>query len=169
MSLMTRANGHCKHLYSVAQHSINCYKEANCRGYSERVQLACLLHDASESYISGITRPVKCNLPEYNVIENRLQSCIYDRFGLNDLSAEEYKQIKEVDDTLLYFELEALMDSLIFTDRPYISMEHDFSQREFVNVEKEFISIFNRITSKQNNCTCIGIDDSKGGWVVVEV
>ena len=112
--------------------NINCYKEAKSRGYSERVQLACLLDDASESYISDITRPVKCNLPEYNVIEDRLQSCIYDRFGLGDLSDEESKQINEVDDTLLYFELEALMDSLIFTDRPYISMEHDFSQREFV-------------------------------------
>jgi len=169
LSFMTRANGHCKHFYSVAQHSINCYKEAKSRGYSERVQLACLLHDASESYISDITRPVKCHLPEYNVIEDKLQSCIYDRFGLSDLSAEEYKQIKEVDDTLLYFELEALMDSLIFTDRPYKSMEHDFSQREFVNVEKEFISIYNRITRKQNNCTCIGIDGCKGGWVVVEI
>lgn len=52
--------------------NINCCKEAKSRGYSERVQLACLLHDASESYISDITRPVKCNLPEYDVMENKL-------------------------------------------------------------------------------------------------
>ena len=48
LSLMTRANGHLTHFYSVAQHTINCYKEAKARGYSERVQLGCLLHDASE-------------------------------------------------------------------------------------------------------------------------
>ena len=96
LSLMTRANGHCKHFYSVAQHSIDCYKEAKSRGYSERVQLGCLLHDACESYISDITRPVKCNLPEYNVIEDKLQGTIYDRFGLGDLSDEESMQINEV-------------------------------------------------------------------------
>ncbi len=28
LSLMTRANGHFKHFYSVAQHSINCFNEA---------------------------------------------------------------------------------------------------------------------------------------------
>ena len=47
LSLITRANGHFKHFYSVAQHSINCYKEAKQRGYSQRVQLGCLMHDAS--------------------------------------------------------------------------------------------------------------------------
>jgi 5'-deoxynucleotidase YfbR-like HD superfamily hydrolase len=51
LSLMTRANGHFRHFYSVAQHSINCSLEARARGLSQRVQLACLLHDASESYI----------------------------------------------------------------------------------------------------------------------
>jgi hypothetical protein len=65
LSLMTRANGHFKHFYSVAQHAINCYKEAKIRGYSERVQLGCLLHDASGSYISDLTRPVKGHLTEY--------------------------------------------------------------------------------------------------------
>ncbi len=47
----------------------------------ERVQLGCLLHDASESYISDLTRPVKRNLPEYAAIGAKLQSIIYDRFG----------------------------------------------------------------------------------------
>ena len=39
LSLFCRANGHFEHFYSVAQHSINCAKEAKVRGYSERVQL----------------------------------------------------------------------------------------------------------------------------------
>ena len=58
LSLLCRANGYTRHFYSVAQHSLNCAAEAKARGLSEDIQLACLLHDASEAYISDITRPV---------------------------------------------------------------------------------------------------------------
>jgi 5'-deoxynucleotidase YfbR-like HD superfamily hydrolase len=54
LSLVCRANGHFPHFFSVAQHSINCMKEAAARGYSTRVQLGCLLHDGSEAYLSDI-------------------------------------------------------------------------------------------------------------------
>lgn len=143
LSLMTRANGHCSHFYSVAQHSIDCYKEAKSRRYSKRVQLACLLHDASESYLSDITRPVKHNLSQYIDIEAKLQRVIYDRFGLYDLSDEEQKQIKSVDDTLLYYEFQELMDFALFDISPEKAIEHDFTQRDFVSVEQEFLAIFN--------------------------
>lgn len=149
LSLMTRANGHCKHFYSVAQHAIHCYQESKNRGYSERVQLACLLHDASESYISDLTRPVKRNMPEYVATEANLQSVIYDRFGLGNLSIEELKKIEEVDDTLLYYEFEVLMDFLIFDNPPYLTVQHDFSQRDFASVEKEFLAIFFKCSGQQ--------------------
>ena len=144
LSLMTRANGHFNSFYSVAQHSINCCKEAQSRGYSERVQLASLLHDASESYLSDITRPVKGHLTEYCVIEEKLQNVIYDRFGLGDLSHEEQEKIKEVDDSLLHIEFETLMGPHLYTTSPYRAMEHDLSQRDFVSVEKEFLTHFHR-------------------------
>jgi hypothetical protein len=48
LSMLCRANGHFKSFYSVAQHSINCMQEAKARGYSDRIQLACLLHDARD-------------------------------------------------------------------------------------------------------------------------
>jgi len=145
LSLMTRANGHCSHFYSVAQHSIHCYKEAKSRWYSKRVQLGCLLHDASESYISDLTRPVKRNLPEYFAIEEKLQGIIYDRFGLGDLSEEELKWIEDVDDTLLYYEFEALMDFPMLDSPPDKATEHDFSERDFASVEQEFLAIFNSL------------------------
>jgi Predicted hydrolases of HD superfamily len=145
LSLMTRANGHCSRFYSVAQHSIHCYREAKSRRYSGRVQLGCLLHDASESYISDLTRPVKRNVPEYFAIEQKLQSVIYDRFGLGNLSDEERKQIENVDDTLLYYEFKELMDFQLFDDPPGLAAQHDFSQKDFSMVEKEFLAIFNQM------------------------
>ena len=146
LSLLTRANGHSAHFYSVAQHCLLCSREAESRGYSRRVQLGCLLHDASESYISDLTRPVKRNLPEYFRIEEKLQRAIYGRFGLGDLSEDELKQIENVDDTLLHYEFEAMMDFQIFEVPPQKSLpELDFAQREFGSVEKEFLAAFERL------------------------
>ena len=62
LSLMTRANGHFPEFYSVAQHCMDCAMVAEAECLSIREQLACLLHDASEAYLSDITRPVKANL-----------------------------------------------------------------------------------------------------------
>jgi len=145
LSLMTRANGHFKHFYSVAQHSVNCCREAKERGYSKRVQLGCLLHDASESYISDLTRPVKKCVPQYFTIEEKLQRIIFDRFGLGDLSHEEEKLIEEVDDAILYFEFENIMGYRISEKAPEKIMEHDFSQKGFLEVENEFINMFNEL------------------------
>ena len=91
LSLLCRANGHFKRFYSVAQHSLNCAKEAKARGYSERVQLGCLLHDASEAYLSDVTRPVKAQLPKYLEIEEKLQNAIFDKWIIPSLTQEERK------------------------------------------------------------------------------
>ena len=103
-SLMTRANGHFPEFYSVAQHSIACGKEAAARKYSDRIVLACLLHDASEAYLSDITRPVKRELEGYKKMEETLQNVIYRRFLGNLLSKEEQQAVQSVDDTCLYYE-----------------------------------------------------------------
>lgn len=158
MSLMTRANGHFKHFYSVAQHSISCCREAKARGYSERVQLGCLLHDASESYISDMTRPVKQHFPEYKVIEKRLQNSIFEKYGLGDLSDSERNQIHEIDDALLYYEFVALMAFRMFDEKPALAADHDFSQRDFVSVEREFIKIFSHLTAGKEGFGSLGID-----------
>ena len=92
LHLICRANGHFPHFYSVAQHSINCAKEASARGYSERVQLGCLLHDASEASMSDVTRPA-INPP---------------------LTDDEKVLISEVDDAVFYYEFLNLMGRKVF-------------------------------------------------------
>ncbi len=54
LSLICRGNGHYKHFYSVAQHCVNCVTEARARGWSRRVQLACLMHDGSEALLEEL-------------------------------------------------------------------------------------------------------------------
>lgn len=109
LSLLSRGNGHYSHFYSVAQHSINCAIEAKKRGYSERIQLACMLHDASEAYISDITRPVKRQLPDYLEVEKNLQGFIFKVYGLTNLTAYELNIVQEIDDQMLSYELEILL------------------------------------------------------------
>ena len=91
LSMLCRANGHFKHFYSVGQHCINCAKEAAARGYSIRLQLACLLHDGSEAYLSDVTRPVKAEIPKYLEIEEPLQDAIWLKFLGTPLTKEETK------------------------------------------------------------------------------
>ena len=78
LSLVCRGGGHIRYFFSVAQHSMNCASEAAARGWSGRIVLACLLHDASEAYIADIIRPVKPYLTNYLDIEAQIMDVIYD-------------------------------------------------------------------------------------------
>jgi predicted RNase H-like nuclease len=169
LSLMTRANGHFKHFCSVAQHSVNCCKEAKMRGYTKRVQLGCLLNDASESYISDLTRPVKKNLSQYFVIEEKLQRVLYEKFGISNLTEDEINKIRDIDNSMLYYEFIALMDEKIFDEEPYIAMKHNFSQRDFKTVEKEFIYAFENLSNCNTGNSFVGIDGCKDGYVAVNI
>jgi len=145
LSLMCRGNGHVKHFYSVGQHSIFCAKEAALRGYSKKVQLACLLHDASEAYISDITRPVKSLLPEYLKMEEVLQSFIEEVLGLTQLTDQEREQVKLIDDTILKYELADLLDTHVDNTLELVGA-YDFSFRMMEDTEKEFIKLFKELT-----------------------
>ena len=147
LSMMCRGNGHYEHFYSVAQHSINCAKEAELRGESLRIQLACLLHDASEAYISDITRPVKRLLDEYRRIEDKLQNFIFDFYGIGDLSNEEEVIVKEIDDSMLNYELKELLEN----DRVYdfnLKKNYDISYRDMREVRDEFVNMVSYLMNK---------------------
>lgn len=139
LSLMCRGGGHLKYFYSVAQHSLNCAAEAKARGWSERLQLACLLHDASEAYLSDIIRPVKANLTGYLEIENRIMGKILEKFNLSDLTEEEHRKWKQIDDEILYYELKNLMPGEEDLAVPELCALPDISQRDWQNVETDFL------------------------------
>ena len=142
LSLMCRANGHFVRFYSVAKHSINCANEAKARGFSAKVQIACLLHDASEAYLSDITRPVKNNLPNYREIEKRLQDIIYVKFLGSDLTEDEAVYVEQIDHDMLVCEFNALMRKKVFDDYPEISSSPFFEFNGFTEVKNEFLKVF---------------------------
>lgn len=144
-SLMTRANGHFPEFYSVAQHSIACAREAIARKYSARVALFCLLHDGSEAYLSDITRPVKGVLAEYRAIEEGMQNAIYVRFLGSLPTAEEERQIKEIDDACLYYEFDYYMGEKLLEQPPHLADMPVFETRPFAEVEQEFLTLFDEL------------------------
>lgn len=80
LSKICRFTGHCSRFYSVAEHSWHC---ANLLGdQPKEVQLAALLHDASEAYLQDIASPIKQFLPDYAELEDRVASVIFKKYGL---------------------------------------------------------------------------------------
>jgi len=146
LSLLCRANGHISHFFSIAQHSINCANEGKARGYSKRLQLACLIHDASEAYLSDITRPVKQFLPEYKEIEKHLQNIIYMRFLGTPLSGEESELVDQVDNDMLVCEFDALMKRKVFDDCPAVLGKLSFEWDGFSETESEFLRLYEEIS-----------------------
>lgn len=147
LSMLCRANGHFRSFYSVGQHCINCMKEAAARGYSERVQLACLLHDASEAYLSDVTRPVKQELPRYLEIEKPLQDAIWLKYLGNPLSREEYAQVFEIDDVMLYHEFLSLMDTRLWDSEPRIYSAPRFAFMEFADCRELYLHFFSKLAT----------------------
>ncbi|MBQ1663870.1 MAG: phosphohydrolase [Clostridia bacterium] len=138
LSFICRGVGQVKHFLSVGQHCINCAKEAEGRGYSDRVILACLLHDGAEAYVSDIIRPVKVLLENFDEIEDRFQEAIYEHFGLGDLTAEERELVHLIDDAMLWNEAKELFAHVDELEPPLLSTIPNFKVRDFQDVENEF-------------------------------
>lgn len=145
LSMLCRANGHYSSFYSVAAHCINCYEEAVARRETPRVKMACLLHDAVESYISDVTRPVKKHLPQYQQIEEKLSNAIYEKFLGNPLSDYEEKMVCIIDDAMLYYEFLEFSAYKLMEEPPYVAATPDFYRGTMKQVEQEYLDIFHNI------------------------
>lgn len=147
LSMLCRANGHFRSFYSVGMHCINCAREAIARGYSPKVQLACLLHDGSEAYLSDVTRPVKQELPQYKEIEEPLQAAIWNKFLGKDLTAEEERLVFLVDDDILENEFPALMGAKLKETVPELLSQPQFDFEDFRETQQEYLDLFHRLVS----------------------
>lgn len=100
LSNLCRYGGHCLFHYSVALHSVLCsYEEGTIIE-----QLEFLLHDASESFVNDLIRPIK-HRPEfehYRIEEDKIQEIIFNKFKLNYPLSD---RVHEVDSQILIREL----------------------------------------------------------------
>lgn len=106
LSNSCRFTGHVKKFYSVAQHSVLASNLVR-----PELALTALLHDASEAYLSDISKPIK-RAPEFGDVyvkyEHQLEQTIAEAFGL-DFPWD--PEIKKVDIALLHSEQRDLMPS----------------------------------------------------------
>lgn len=101
LSNQCRFNGHVQ-FYSVAEHSVMVAAMLQ-----EKDQLAGLLHDAAEAYLSDIPSPVKQYLPDYKNIEEIVQKAINEKFDVDTFTED----IKHADKKASYQEASYLLDS----------------------------------------------------------
>jgi uncharacterized protein len=110
LSNLCRWTGHSEKFYSVAQHCV--LVSANLPSHP---QLEGLMHDASEAYLSDLSRPVKHapGLGEvYRQAEKKIEEAIAMKF---DLPKDTSPEIKMVDNRLLYTEARDLMKNLTWS------------------------------------------------------
>jgi 5'-deoxynucleotidase YfbR-like HD superfamily hydrolase len=64
------------------------------------------MHDAAEAFVGDMSKPLKMMLPEYSVIEKRVEAAIFSRFNV---STPLPKEIKQADIQMLVTEQHQLM------------------------------------------------------------
>lgn len=144
LPMICRGNGHVKTFFSVGQHCIHCALEAEARGYEPRLILACLIHDASECYMSDLPRPFKQEMKTYIELEEKLLSMIYEKFLESDLTEIEKKLVKTIDDDMLYWDLLTLLDEQTEREEPVMYSSFSYDVLPFNQVEDEYLALFRK-------------------------
>ena len=144
LSFICRGSGNTNIFFPVSRHCFYCAREAEARGLSREVVLACLLHDASEAYMMDIPKPIKDNLlPQYRVYENALLDCIYQKFLGRSLTEEEARLVDEVDHTLLMYDLKYLLN--IDTQLPELHIDLVYEFEPFECSRDNFLRLFHHL------------------------
>lgn len=80
LSLQCRWNGHINRFYSVAQHSVMVSKIVEETQPEHALEGFC--HDFGESYVGDLPSPIKAMLPDFKMMEERIERAISRKYGL---------------------------------------------------------------------------------------
>lgn len=133
LSKLNRFVGHSIRPYSVGEHSLLCYEMARLKGYSVREQLLVLIHDFAEAYVGDCPAPLKDLLPDFETIEDKVDEAIFEHLGIAPPTKEEYIKVKNVDITMLLFEMKNLTyhNYKEYTPSDGIEIYHEFLDYNF--------------------------------------
>ena len=148
LSFLCRGSGQANFFFSVARHCVYCAREAQARGFTREVVLACLLHDASEAYMTDVPKPIKDNLiPQYRQYEDALLDVIYQKFIGRPLTEDELSQVALIDRVLLQYDLRYLlnMDAAL----PPIHIELKYAYIPFEEAREDYLSLFRELTEER--------------------
>lgn len=101
LGMVCRYSGHAKSFFSVAEHSV-IVSHLVPKGF----ELAGLLHDASEAYLTDVPRPIKPMIPYYKELEENLEKVIFKKY---EIPFPVPPEVKEVDNRMLKTEYDQIM------------------------------------------------------------
>ena len=67
---------------------------------------------------------------------------IFEKFLGSDLTTAEIRELKEIDDALLWHDLETLLAEMQHGPMPDLHIKIDFSFRPFKDVERDYLELF---------------------------
>lgn len=145
LSFLCRGSGQANFFFSVARHCVYCAREAQAQGFSREVVLACLLHDASEAYMTDVPKPIKDNLiPQYRTYEDALLSVIYKKFVGRALTEEELSKVALIDRLLLQYDLKYLLNMDV--ELPEIHIPLNYEYIPFEEAREEYLTLSRELT-----------------------
>jgi uncharacterized protein len=118
-----RFGGHMPVFYSVAQHSFHVS-----RRLPDKHKLAGLMHDAAESYVLDMPKPIKNGLLNYKQIENGILKCLAEKFNFQ---FPLHESVKIADENMLIIEYENLILGL--KTHPMEPMAPQIAKQYFLN------------------------------------
>jgi len=148
---INRYNGHTRFPYSVAQHSIHCMQigVSNYKLNEPHHKLYFLLHDAAETYLQDIIRPIKKFSTALNAsymeaedkITERVMALVMTEEQHNDVFTIGFQYIaKEIDTRMAVTEIEALMPNHIDPIPPWTPYEIEIKEYTARDVREMYTS-----------------------------
>lgn len=83
LSKICRFGGHCPQFYSVAEHCFHATGIAAKDKIGGAALRAILLHDATEAYLGDMVKPLKQIMPQYSVLEAKMEAAVAERFNVD--------------------------------------------------------------------------------------